>query len=57
MTLDQFAFLDGNVMTPATERFDLLPSWCRPDHEDLEAIAAIMRSDAIGSDRSGTAMG
>ena len=57
VTLDQFAFLDGTVMSPATDRFDLLPSWCRPDHEDLEAIAAIMRSDRIGSDRSGSAIG
>jgi len=57
VTLDQFAFLDGTVMSPATDRFDLLPSWCRPDHEDLEEIAAIMRSERIGSDRSGTAIG
>ena len=57
VTLDQFAFLDGTVMTPATERFDLLPSWCRPDLDDLEAIAAIMRSDRISSERTGTAMG
>jgi len=57
VTSDQFAFLDGTVMTPATERFDLLPSWCRPDHEDLEAIATIMRSDRTGSDRSGSVMG
>jgi len=57
VTLDQFAFLDGTVMSPATERFDLLPSWCRPDIEDLEAVAAIMRSDRIGSDRSGSTIG
>jgi len=57
VTIDQFAFLDGNVMTPAAERFDLLPSWCRPALDDLEGIAAIMRSDRISSERSGIAIG
>jgi glutamate synthase domain-containing protein 2 len=57
VTIDQFAFLDGNVMTPAAERFDLLPSWCRPALDDLEGIAAIMRSDRISSERSGIVIG
>jgi hypothetical protein len=57
VTLDQFAFLDGNTLTPATERFDLLPSWCRPDHDDLEQIAEIMRSGRLGAGRPGSVMG
>jgi glutamate synthase (ferredoxin) len=57
VSLDQFGFLDGNALTPATDRFDLLPNWCRPAHEDLEQIAAIMRSDPIGADRSDTVIG
>ncbi len=51
LTLDQFAFLDGRVMTPAAERVDLLPAWCRPEHDDLVTIADIMRSDQIATIR------
>jgi glutamate synthase domain-containing protein 2 len=57
VTLDHFAFLDGTVMTPAAERFDLLSGWCRPALDDLDAIAEIMRSDRIAGARSDPVVG
>ena len=57
VSLDQFAFMDGNTLTPAIDRFDLLPGWCRPAHDDLQQIAEIMRSDRIAAGRSGAAIG
>jgi glutamate synthase domain-containing protein 2 len=57
VTLDHFAFLDGTVMTPASERFDLLPGWCRPALDDLDAIAEIMRSERVAGSEAHRAVG
>lgn len=57
LTLDQVAFLDGAVMTPGPDRFDLLPGWARPAHDDLQEIAAIMRSGRVGESRPGPVVG
>ena len=57
LTLDQFAFLDGRILTPASERVDLLPAWCRPSQQDLDGIAAVMRSGPVVTPRTGTLLG
>lgn len=48
-SLDQIAFMDGNALTPAIDRFDLIPGWCKPSHDDLEQIARIMREGQYAS--------
>jgi glutamate synthase domain-containing protein 2 len=57
LTLDQFAFLDGRVLTPAPERVDLLPAWCVPAQIDLDTIAGMMRAGTEPAPRTGTVLG
>jgi glutamate synthase domain-containing protein 2 len=53
---DHFEFLDGMRIEPASERFGLLPGWCTPSGDDLEAVAGLMAEMTSGPAAEG-AMG
>ena len=44
VTLEHFELLNGNIATPATERFDYSPGWSLPSAPDQAAIRRIMRA-------------